>query len=436
MPPPNRPLGRMEEALVLTSRAYPTGLVAVVRFHEGPEPARLARAFALVQRQEPMLRVRVRDGEEGPAFEVVPDCPPIPIHHSPHRDWLDLVGECVNEPIDDAGAPLLQAYYLTMDGQTISDLVLHAHHAVADGTALASLIVRTLRLIDTGTDPPSTVPDGPEAGPGLPAPADDLLPKSSRGLRGVGSMSRFALAQLVSELRYRWIARNTRKQPLLPQSRSLVSSRSLPVAATTDFVQRGRRLGLTINSLLASALLLTIYRHAYAPRPTPLRHIGWADLRVYLSPALRSDVLGCYVSMLRHDVLVFPEDSLTDLAARLQDDVVRSFARGDKWSSLSASRSLMQFLLRHEKQRMGTTALSYWGVPPIPAAVGPYRIRQLNAFVPTNRLGPELAATAHLDFGRLTLDFMVMDAEIDQSTLERLADEVIELLQQMDATPA
>ncbi len=72
--------------------------------------------------------------------------------------------------------------------------------------------------------------------------------------------------------------------------------------------------------------------------------------------------------------------------------------------------------------------MSYTGVVRLAARYGPLGVRGVHAFVSTLGVGPEVAAQARLFAGRLLVDVVYLDADLDPNLARTVADEVAAIL--------
>jgi hypothetical protein len=77
---------------------------------------------------------------------------------------------------------------------------------------------------------------------------------------------------------------------------------------------------------------------------------------------------------------------------------------------------------------MAATAVSFTGAAPLGATAGP-AVRGVHAFVSSFGLGPELSAQARLTGGRLQLDAVWLEADMDDRLARELIAEVLGVLE-------
>jgi len=265
----------------------------------------------------------------------------------------------------------------------------------------------------------------------LPPPVEDFFPAPYRGLRGGLRLAGFVARQVADELRYRRRSRHLRQPPVVESARCRILPVELSAAASAALVQRSRRRRVTLNGVLNAALLLAVQRHLYAARRRPLRYITFANLRPYLRPPLPADRLGCAITMLRYTAELAPDADLWPLADAISRQVDAGGRRGEPFLALRLSAPMMRATLRRGDQRMAASAVSYSGVARFGEGAtgdGIVTVRASHAFVSNLGLGPELTAQARWFRGRLQLDFVVLDADLDEERARTLVDDVLATL--------
>ncbi len=433
-----RPLGQFEQAFTLTNEAYGLVAVGVLRLQPGPSPPVLRQALDALQARHPLLRMVV--APRGRAFAFVPMEPPGPvplrvIARQGDAHWQRLAEHLLNQRFDPARGPLMRCVYLVAEAPApAAELICVFHHAVIDAASGArlchELLSRCAALVEKGA--PAQAQSAPLA---LQPPTEALLPPAYRGGRLVRRLLPFLAGQVREQRRYRKQTRHSHQPPILPQSTCCILSLTVPEAATGTLIRKARRERVSLNSALAAAMLLVVYRHRYPPEARRLRTLVFADLRPYLRPALSAEHLGCYLAMQRLAVPVSPQTSLWRLARSLGEDVYASNKRGEKYLAALLSKRLMRRLLRKQDERMAATALSYAGPLRLDAAYGAIAVTGVHGFITSNRLGPEYSAFAHLAFGRLRLDFMYMAADMDAGQARAIAVEIERILTEQEPSP-
>lgn len=438
-----RPLGSFETAATLTNLRAPFVVVVVLRLEPGPSADRLADALSSLGRRHPLIRVRIVEGPGGFWFES-DGTPPIPlrvVERAGEDGWMEVAEEELNSPLDAAAGPLLRCTYLTPPepaGGARSEVVLTFHHAAIDAVSITTLVGDLLRRCQpepapapevAGTSPPAPpeVAGTSQIGPGLP-PVEDRFPRAWRGLRGRGRLVGFVARQLADEVAYRLRSRGSRRPPIPPRGRCRVLPVELPPEATSSLSRTARRHGATVNGALAAAFLLAANRSLYADDAAALRYMTFADLRPHVVPPVRDGSLGGYLAMLRYTAHLRPDMDLWELARRISRQVADGGRRGDRFGALRMSEWVMRTLIRRGGERMSATAVSYSGAARLGRSFGSIELRGLHAFVSNFELGPEYTALARLFDGRLQLDVVYLDGDMDRPLAQAIADDILESL--------
>ena len=423
-----RPLGSMELLWLLTGQFEPASVVSVLRLENGPAPEILRRALRQLQREQPLLNVRIAMQNKRFYFEEAADAPPIPLQVEARQNetqWQPIATAALNTSVAIDAAPLMRCIYLYQAGKNkASDLLFIYHHAIMDAVSGVQFYHRLFSLCageDVGlSDERCTI---------QPA-ADQLLPPDMQGLKRYGRILRYMADQLTDELRYRRQIGKGRVAPLhSATARNQIVMRRLDKASTQALVRRSRQERVSMNSVVSTAMLIAVHKHLYQNQPMPLRPLAFANLRPYLAPPVANSYLGCYVTMLRHTVFCHKDGDFWETTQRFQAILSRSSKRGEKFVALLMSAYLVKAAIRLQSFRVGTTAVSYPGPLNLKPAYGDIAITDIHAFISNNRLGPEFTAFAKILFGELSWDFLYLDADMDQAMAETIADEVTHILQ-------
>ncbi|MGD8816725.1 MAG: condensation domain-containing protein [Acidobacteriota bacterium] len=428
----HRPLGAFETALTLTGEHAPFVVVAVIHLEDGPGPDRLRWVLDQLQRRYPLLRVRiVRRGRD--FWYDSAKVPPVPLEvfrQDGEEHWKRLAEAELNRPFDAARGPLLRCSYLVPSNDSSgertgsSDLVLTFHHAVMDGTSGTVFVNRLLALCaadeSSGAAPPEEA---------LPA-VETFFPPRFRGLSGAWRRAEYLARNLGDEILFRLRSRGVRRPPIDGSARCRILCGELPREPTSALIRRLRSHRLTVATALNTAFLMAAYKHLYGGSGAPLRYMQFADLRPYLRPPVAEHHLGSFISMLRFTANLHGPQSFWPLAHRLSRQVAAGFGRGDKFTAALLAQTLMRTMIHRRSERMAATAVSYAGVtrlvdrPDGAAGVG------IHAFVSNIDIGPELTAQARLFEGRLMLDAVYLDVDMDEGRAQRAMQEVLEILEE------
>lgn len=426
-----RDLGSMEQALLVADAFSALTVLSVLRLANGSTPEVLQQALAMLQRRHPLLRAKIGYQNGRPAFEISESAPPIPVHvvdWQDDRQWQVMARAELNQCVDTTIAPLLRCTYLYGAGDnTPSDLIVAYHHTIMDaasGIRLHHQLLSWCAAIAAGTD---IAAGDDQLLPLLPA-AENLFPPTFKGVRRWWRMLPFLWRQMCDEVAYQKPASHGQKAPIHSASTCDILTLCLPTATTTALVRRARREHVTMNSVLAAAMLMTVHTSIYNARTLPLRGITFANLRPYLKPPIPDDRLGCYITMSSYTVPMHHGITFWNVARFIHNKTYQFGKSGDKFLAATISKQLMQTLIRFQRFRMGTIALSYVGPVDLEPVYGTIRVRGLHGFTANNRLGPVYVAFAKILHGQLLWDLQYLTADMDRQTAQVLVDNIRAIL--------
>jgi hypothetical protein len=424
---PDRPLGAFETAQALTDAHTPFNVVAVLRLRNGPGESTVREALDAIQRRHPLLRAAFLSTDDGLRF--VPCEGRISLETLDRHDdstWMGATEAELGRRFDTADGPLVRCQQIGDPGEGApSELILSFHHSIIDGASGTNAVAELL-----GACAAISAGETPEIGPPLPLlpPSEELFPPRHRGGRRRLRLAGFLMRQMADEISYRVRSIGTRRPPIHPSGRCRVLCCALEADDTTALVRACRQRRLPLNSALNAAMLLAVQRRLYGGKTTPLRHINFADLRSLLKPPVTNEhVVGLH-SMLRVTVAVRAESDLWSTADDVNRLVAAGARRGDLFSSVLLSATMMRMILGQGKPRMGTTALAYAGPLRLPRAFGSIEVAGLEIFVSNLTLGPEYTAQVRLVDGELRWNIVYLDCDMDRATAESVTDEMLSML--------
>ena len=175
-------------------------------------------------------------------------------------------------------------------------------------------------------------------------------------------------------------------------------------------------------------MLIAVARHCYPGVRLPHRYCAFPLLRRYLEPAVGDDVIACYITVLRLTTEVSERDGLWELAARINHDLDASMRRGERFLASIWSHFSMRTIFSQNSHRMSTTAVSYTGATPLPDRVGDLEVHEVHAFVSNFPIGPQYTAQARLFRGRLWLDILYLDCDMEELVAREIGDDMCRLL--------
>jgi hypothetical protein len=423
----NRALGAFETAQALTNAHTPFNVVMVLPLGNGPVEQTLRWALDAVQERHPLLRVKIEPDNGG--FRFGSTTQPIPLEVLDRTDdstWMEVAERELGHALDTEAGPL--AYCSTIadaDNGKVTEIVLTVHHSIIDAASAANFVHELLTAcaaIDAG--------ETPQLGPPLPliAAEDDLFPQTLPGGRKRPGVGGFLLRQMADEFTYRLRTIGKRRPQVHPQGNCRVLCRRLAEENTTALVRACRRRRLTLGSALNASMMVAVHRLLYDDQPTLLRHFNFADLRQILKPRVPAEHLGAYHGMLRVTVPMPSGADLWQTASAVNEKISSAARRGDALWSVKLSPMMMRPILRRQKQRMGTTALSYTGPSRLPRRFGSIEVSSPEVFISNLTLGPEYTAQARLDNGELFWNIVYLDCDMDRATADRISDQMLDVL--------
>lgn len=416
-----RELGIFEKALLITNQHAPFNIVSVLRMEAAPSPLVVKAALARVQERHPLLRARIVEQGKRSFFETLSttELPFTVIERNGSEHWRGVAEQELAFGHRASRRPLYRVVYLYGDG--CGDLVLNFHHAIIDATSGVNLLDELLRLCAGERPAPSAL---------LPAEAlEQRFPPPYRGpWRGFATL-RYALVQMKDMLRYQWSNRNKRIPPVRPGGAGHTLTLILPEILVTALAQRGRKAGITLNSLMNAALLLATNRHLYKGKPVTMRTFTFADMRPFTLPPTPAEHLGSYISMLGQTIDVVGDQEFWTLAKTLHAKIYRSLKSGEKFSASLVSEMLLSLITRFQRMRFGATALNYSGVVPLARQYGAIKVVGLHGFVSGFDLGPELASQARLFNDQIWWDFIYLESDMDEELAGKIIAEVRAILE-------
>lgn len=418
-----RELGAFERALWISDRHSPFHIVCVLRLEGAPPLDVVRRSLAFLQKRHPFLAARLVNTKGRHYFTKLLE-PPLPFRRLSR--WNDNHWKLVAETelasrIDALTGPMFRCAYLYDKANARAEIVLAFSHFIADAASASQLLHELMMICASLMEgEPVSVSELPPA-----PPLESRFPPAFKGwMRAVHTL-RYALAQMQDEVSYRWMTGGGRMPPL---HESATHGRILTVQLSEElvepFAQRARREGVTLNSALNAALLLSVNRHLYAGQGLPMRTFAFASLRPYVEPPLDAEHLACYISMLRYTVNVDGNCDFWLLARELHSKIHSSFKSGDKFIASVMAEPLMKMMTRLKAFRMGATALNYNGAVPVQTEYGSIKVVGMHGYVSAFELGPELSSQAGFFDGRLIWDFIYLEEDMSREKVEAIVEEI------------
>jgi cytochrome P450 family 110 len=293
-----RLLGVAEHFFWLCDQNAPVHFALAARINGSFSLAQLRQSLSQVQLQHPLLRVGISITATGHP-EFIEQTVPIPLRLVVREDeycWQREIEIELSRSFDWQTAPLVRVVLL--HSETVSELIVVAHHAIADGMSIAYLIrdiVKGLESAGTGLKPLSQAP-----------PMDQFIPIQE----GVAPPQALVLPE------YCTVA-SSRPRPR-------VESVLLSTQLTQQICDRARQENTTVHGAISAAFLLTIARQG----KSTLKCQSPINARFALVSAEGSDLplsvheaIGVYISygVTQHDLS--EETSLWQVARSLKSQL-------------------------------------------------------------------------------------------------------------------
>ena len=422
-----RALGTFERALLIADRHAPFHIVSVLQLESAPTPHVLKQSLQILQNRHPFLRARLLH-EKGTYYFAKLVEPALPFYFLPRWNadhWKYIAEVELDKRIDALAGPLFRCTYLYNATDERGDVIFSFYYPIVDASSvkqfLHELLVVCASYMDQKTVSLYELP------PTL--PAESRFPSSFHGLPLALNKLRYAFRQTMEELLFRMQTRGKRVPPVPPHpSQGHALSIQLPQDFTEALVQRARKEGMTLNSVLNTSMLLAVNRQLYAGQQLPMQTVSLTSLRPYVQPPLGDEDMASYVSLLLYTVTVSGGVDFWSLARRLHRKIDSSLKSGDKFIAATLAESFMGRLTRSKSWRMAATALNYSGVVPVQFVYGSIRVMGLHSFVSAHDLGPELSGEALIFNNQLSMDFVYLEADMSREEAGALVEEIKSIL--------
>jgi hypothetical protein len=271
--------------------------------------------------------------------------------------------------------------------------------------------------------PPDQVPYS-----GLSPLLKDVLPKSFKGLGLWVHLLPFLSRLISDERKNNKAGRDVKEAPVPASSDNELYLIGFSEEETADLIKWSRKNRISLNNMITSAMILVMNRMVYGGNKTLMRTIQFANLRPYLQPPVSADQEGSFISLMRVTVPVSPGSDIVHLATYLDQQLLKSAKRGDKFLFALFSKLAMKKTIREHNTRMGTTALSFGGPIQLKRQYGNIQLNDVHGFITNIRQGPELAGFGKIFSGRLSLDMNFLSEETSRDKATLLLEEIRSLI--------
>lgn len=428
-----RDLGIFERAQVFTDRYAPFHIIGVLRLEDAPPSHVVRKSLTLLQKRHPFLSASLMH-EKGQHYFATLVEPPLPFRNLPRWNndhWRQVVEVELANRIDATTGLMFRCTYLYSESQPRAEIIFTLSHIIADAASTSHLLHELMTICASLADGmPISVSELPPA-----PPLESRFPAAFKGWRLTLHTLRYVLAQIGDEIVYRMQTRSKRIPPLHKRpARGYILPIQLPEDLVEPFAQRARKEGMTLDSALNAALLLSVNRHLYAGKKLPMRTFSFVDLRPHVEPPLHAENLGLYVSMMRYTVNVEGGVAFWSLARDLHQKIHASLKAGDNFVAVGMAEPLMKMVTGWKAFRLCASALSYNGVCPVQARYGRIKVLGVHVFVSAYEFGPKLASQAQYFNKQLFWDFIYLDADMSQDKAQAIVEETMGIMRSVIAS--
>jgi hypothetical protein len=421
--PFKRELGVFERGQIVADRYAPFHIVGVLRLEGAPLPHVLRKSFSELQKRHPFLSAHLI--HENGRYYLAPLIDSVlPLRITPRwKDdhWIQITETELLTRIDASEGPLFRCTYLYNENQQQAEIILAIAHFIADAVSASQLLNEMMVICASFSDGmPVSVSELSPA-----PPVESQFPFAFQSWRLTLRKMRYALEQMADEISYRLRTVNKRTPPFHKKaSHGRILPVQFPSGLVEPFARRARKEGVTLNSALNAALLLSVNRILYNGEKLPMRTFSFANLRPHIQPPMPAENLGCYISMMRCTVDVDGEGEFWRLARNLHKKIYASLKGGDKYIASAMSESLLKMLVRFDSMRLCASALNYNGVVSVQVKYGNIKVNAVHGFVSAHAFGPEMASQAQLFNDQLFWDFAYLEEDMDEEKAKAIVEEI------------
>jgi hypothetical protein len=397
-----RKFGHIERMLISSDAFAPLNVVSVIHMTNGPANEIIQNVVDTMQTRQPMLRMRIQKVRSTYYYEPINQ--PIKVDAVVRRDdqhWREIVEMKINAYFDISSGPLLQVVYLAGADQQNNEIIFNFHHTVMDGVSGSKFFRDFVTLLSGERLSEDPIPV-------LPA-VDDQIPNISRGFPG------FMMRMMREEALYRF--RGSRGSQKRTPFQLKIKTLALTEDETRKLIRQSRKARVTLHSALHAAMLLAKAKVIDGGQKSTrqMRTIAFADLRLFMSPPVDETPLGPYFSMVPVTLSVDPAQNFWHFVTAVHSKLTGALKGRDKFIAVLVIDRLIQFFIATRLFRAGDTAVSYLGPIKFDAKADGPQVTGFHAFIGNNPVGPPLSAHTRLFNGRLWIDMVVMDNELNEN---------------------
>ncbi|MEB3277790.1 MAG: condensation domain-containing protein [Lyngbya sp.] len=427
----NRVLSVNEQAMELLNRQKGSfNIVTITRIKGKIREEFLRKSLEAVQRIHPLLNSRIigtlnsleftTDGTEKIPLSIVDS--------GVNQNWQDVVREELNKTID-SHKVLLRCILYQESGLQTSYLITTVHHAISDGLSCINLQSEILKCYQKIASGHSVEVDSLPPLPSL----EELLPKWMQGNKGVSKGKWFLLESKLKMILHKPEQLKSEKTVSLEFRSCAMTHRFLKKEITQKLIELCRQENTTVQGAICAAMLLTISNKIKMgkTRKINLSCNSYVDLRRRLEPPIRNEYMGFFASLITTFHQIKPQMSFWDLSRDVTKNIEAGLKRKDIFKPIMMFRKILEFYIENPDNSSITVSVTNIGKVNIPDIYGDLEIEEIS-FVPSQTIFGKIFTVAVTTFkDQMILNFVASQPSISQDTVEMLANNVINCLEEV-----
>jgi NRPS condensation-like uncharacterized protein len=423
----DRNLGRLEQAMeTLNAQAKTWNVVTISRI-KGPLCEEVLRqALDIAQRRHPRLNSRIVPSSNGLKFQTegTDKIPLRVVNKLDVEEWQEVVNGEMNQAIDSNKGLLRTVLIHILNAHQVSFLITIAHHAIADALSCVQLhseiltYCHKIRLGELNNQVVSLTPL---------APIEELIPKSTQGLKGKISSLLLLLNLAFQKLWHRPKTLGLEKYVPIAQRDSQIIHRQLSQELTQNFVNRCREESITVNSALCTAMMFTVAEKLIKNKQKKLQVscLSYLNLRKHVKPAITDENMAVLATANLDFYTVNKDTSFWQLAREAKQKLESNIKQNNIFKMILLAKPLIDFCFIYPKQIAATVSVSNVGNISIPKSYGALELEEIS-FVGTHALYAGVFIVHASTFqGKMLLNFVFSRPSISQETMEILVNNVM-----------
>lgn len=425
----NRELAAHEQAMeILNNLAASFHIVTISRIRGIINEELLKQALDITQSRHPLLSYRIVPKSNSFWFEPGSGKVPLSVVKKQQiQQWEEVVIEELNQKIN-SDKNLLRVRIVTIEEEeNICYLITTIHHAIADASSciqMHSEILSNCQKIPEGKAETNIIHL-----PQLPS-IYKLFPKLFQGFTGEIGNILYLLRLKLQLIRYKPTTLNFEKSiPLESRSCGMVH-RKLDLELTTGLVDVCRQQKTTVQAALGAAMLFAVAKKTNLPQ-TKNNYLSFrssVNLRPLLQPQISNENLAAIASAILTFHNFQGNSNFWDLARDIKQKLETGLASGNAFRQILMFKTIMTSFLKNPYQSAVSAALTNIGRINIPHNYGQLELEEIS-FVPAqSAFGGIFGAAVSTFRGKMLLNFMFSQPSISRSTVETLADDILDTI--------